>query len=409
MLPTVSSGKNTGDGVSYYKRQEMIKQQKPYDLLLNYSSFTLTRVGPRNAGSNYDSQYSAWWLQAVSGDLYEGFWDGLRVQARNAALKRYNSSKGQAAAMGVALAESRKTLDMVTERVVQLVKAGNALRKGRFLEVAETLGLTRKVKPPKKLRTRKGRLKWTKHPIKGVWYPYPKAKVSSLRRKPHQFADLWLEYSFGWGPTVSDISTSLKVLEAPIHYQSRLSGQGRATGGFKRSSQVRTMMYDAPDPVYGWDYPVRGYTNYDCDQSGEISCVMRGVITVTNPNRDLATRLGLTNLPAIALELVPFSFVLNWFVNLEEYFGQFSEDYGVTVAKLCYSDFAKCNSAYNVTRSDTRETVNGQKGTHEAISTQRTVGSLPGVVFGLRPEYHNGLSRALNQSSLLVKLFTSRK
>jgi hypothetical protein len=397
VLPTTGPFKKTivqpEIGVST-RWTEMIsyRQKKPYDLQLPYSSFTNRTIsGFRDATSNYDSFRNSWWLQAASGDPYESTWSQAVADARNAAVKRFNAKRGEMAQIGVALAEVRQTMDMVTKRVIQLASAANSLRKGRFYDVAKTLGLVRNSKPPTKLRTRKRLLRWTKFPQTGKWYPAPKKITSSSRRGSHSFSNLWLEYSFGWAPTVSDLQTAMKVLSAPLSYQDAFKARG--------TSSVSINRYD--------DHPSHpGYT-VRCISKGKVSCEVGAVLSVQNPNQDLAHRLGLDNPWAVAYELVPFSFVLNWIINLEEFIGQFNTFFGSTLFRAYYTDWCESNSQYELRSTSTGMVTSS--GSHTSSSMIRTVGSLPAVQLGLRPVYHKSWRRAITQSALLVKLFTSAR
>lgn len=55
-------------------------------------------------------------------------------------------------------------------------------------------------------------------------------------------------------------------------------------------------------------------------------------VAVSNPNLWLANQLGLINPGTIALELVPFSFVFGWFVNLEQVISSMTDLYGLTLS-----------------------------------------------------------------------------
>lgn len=48
-------------------------------------------------------------------------------------------------------------------------------------------------------------------------------------------------------------------------------------------------------------------------------------VRVTNPNLLLASRLGLTNPASIAWELVPFSFVVDWFGTVGEFLASWTD------------------------------------------------------------------------------------
>jgi hypothetical protein len=120
--------------------------------------------------------------------------------------------------------------------------------------------------------------------------------------------------------------------------------------------------------------------------------------------------MGLANPFAILWELVPFSFVVDYFYNVGDWLEQFNQDYGVTVYNASYthklSDLTVGNNKYRPNASAPWQDAFVDS---EAVSVERTVGSLPSVILGRKPKYHLGIGRALNNVSLLVKLFTKER
>ena len=136
-----------------------------------------------------------------------------------------------------------------------------------------------------------------------------------------------------------------------------------------------------------------------------------GSLTVTNSNYSLASALGFTNLGLIAYEAVPFSFVANYFFNLENYLQQFSQYDGVTVSQAWYSIVWDDTITYEAKRTykPTGVTTVYQQYVGNATSMKRVVGLLPTVKLGMRHAYSNGIKRALNNVSLLTQLFIKGK
>lgn len=383
-------------------KQKLIgyKQVKPYDLNLQYHGHTKKRTsGTASMALAFASRGATPLvlqdLRDASGDPYAGAWPIWRNLAQNAAVASFNKKRGEKAALAVAMAEAREGLSMITKRVTQLAKAANALRKGRFYDVATTLGLTSPTRPPKARVLKSKRLRWLKNGKTGLWYPRPKETRSSRREVTDYVASHWIEYSFGWSPLVGDIITALKVLDEPLTYSHRTKSTGKYANA--------------------WEYPnvvedsIRK-TTYLGKHTVKFSCRIAAVLTVNNPNRNLAQRLGLTNLLSAGIELIPFSFVANWFVNLDEYVAQFDQFYGVTVNSAYYTNLLESTALYTTTdlvkgTGKTTVVINGQS---VGTSVERTIGSLPSVTFGVRAAYRHSLGRALNQSALLVLLFAPK-
>lgn len=366
----------------YYAVIDGWSQTKPFDLILPYNGFHLRRLsGNYSAQWNYNSYYNAWWLQSLGGDSYESSHQAWMNTARTFAVGRFNSKRGATASLGVALAEANQTVQMVTKRVTQLAKAANALRKFRFYDAAEALGLLRNKRPRRKL-LKGGKLRWTKHPIHGKYYPRP-VKTSNARKGAHAFSNTWLEWAFGWAPAAQDISSCLEVLDAPLAYESPVKVVGAYSSVITREG--------------GSAQPGR------CVTTTQYKCRIQAVLSVSNPNRDLARRLGLVNLGTIVWELVPFSFLLGWVSNVDAWLRQFNEFYGVEVKNPMYTDFVTSVSKYEYDKDKPVPIV----GSHTAHSCRRVVGSLPNIRLGLRPAYQLSVRRAITASSLLVQVFTS--
>ena len=376
-------------GVKYrYAQKTGYKQAQPYDVRTAYTAFDKrTLTGSWDAANNYDSQWNSWWLQAASGDPYESTFQSALTNARNQAVSRFNEKRGEKAAMAVAIAEGKQGAQMIGKRLAQLYRAAKALKNLRFYDVAVELELVRKRKPSRKRSNqwKRRNFKWVRHPRKKMWYPIPQTAAS--RREAHRFSDWWLEYSLGWAPMVSDVFAAATVLSKPWFYREQIKARGK-----QRVEFVRTQ---APP-----GYSLRSTTK------ATVSCQVGAHLTVQNPNQDLANRMGLVNPLTVALELIPFSFIAGWFVNLNEFVSQFTEYYGVKVEGPYFTDFCECNGTHEFVNS---VGVTTYTQTTWAVSVIRTIGSLPFVNLSLRPAFHLSLRRALVSSALLVKLFTSAK
>lgn len=341
-------------GVKYWYRQ-----RKPYNLPLAYEAVRgnntvrwESRGGEFSPASGFDSGFQAWWRPFHSGDFSSGdpmasFMTGLRDDALNRALVRFNAKRGEMASLGVTLAETSKTTQMIERRARQTLSIVNSLRKMRLGEAARQLGIS----------------------------------PGTVRKKARDLSGLQLEISFGWMPFIADMYNAVKVLNAPIPY-----GVTRGAATVKQ------------------DYVVLGDYLSRATHKVVLRAYVAALLEVERPDLELASRLGLTNLPAIAFELIPWSFVGNWVFNFEEYLASFQDYPGIKVT----------NPHYGIKISDDFAMVRHQpvvpsgleiahQGGGYALSFKRSVGSLPDMKFGLRPSVNLGFSRALNAISLLVQ------
>jgi len=159
---------------------------------------------------------------------------------------------------GADLAQARQSVNMISQDSIRVLKALNLLRRGNVLEAARMLGLS-----------------------------WKRGRYGSL-------ADLWLELQYGWKPLLNS-----------IHDNASLLGKGGLLeGSTVKSSAQRSASYESSQKK-GSD-------------TISIKCVggVRTAYTswVRQPGIVWADTLGLINPAEIAWELVPFSFVVDWFI-----------------------------------------------------------------------------------------------
>jgi len=252
---------------STWYRQKPLNRSKP----LPYSLEVQARL-PKDTVNAYKS-----WGYYPLDDAYVNL---ALVKAR----ERFNSAIGSNSSLGVTFAEWKQSLDMITRRGMQLYQFTRALRKGRFGDAADALRDSgHKFQPPPK----------------------------GLRRGK-SLANNFLEWHFGWSPLVKDIGDSIDVLQGPIPL-----GRYRARATMRRGeySQGR------------WDSTV----HWDTRRAFTFRAELGAEISVSNPNLYLANKLGFVNPAVIAWELVPFSFVIDWFVPVGNFLSQWTDFVGLSL------------------------------------------------------------------------------
>jgi hypothetical protein len=359
----------------YYKRT-WYRQKKPYNLPLNFTYIRRSNDLKR-----------AWDL--ISGDYptsggYEstpasvGDWPELYSRVYN----EFKEKLGHSAALGTTLAEGKQAMGMITNRLVTLAKFANSLRKLHFRDAAEILGSQL---PPKGKRRSDG--SWS----------------FGLRDEAKWFSNNFLEFHFGWKPLVQDIYDAAETLSDPIpawkvEVRKSLSAESKAPLHF----------HDGSDE--GWSVKIDTWKQ---------TISMRSEVSVSNPNLALASSLGLTNPAAVAWELVPFSFVLDWFVNVGDFLESFTDFAGLTLINPNKTTFTRY-SLYeeNFTDYNHHATVSGYPGDPNwrfhrypgtsvkkwsAVYLNRVVGSFPGPTLTMRAPWRLSPSRGLAAASLLVQ------
>lgn len=225
-------------------------------------------------------------------NTYDG---ALKAAYDNAYARAYSSVQQQLSSQAAnltAIVEAGSSLDMITKRVTSMTRAYRALKRGKFREFLNLLSVQEPL-------ARHRRTRWT---------------------NPKDASALWLEYWFGWAPALADIYTSLEILYNLTPFAERVVvGKG---SGFYSSGPVESK---APGSSTYYDFTSEVYVRLSC------------AVTVTNPNLFLLARLGLLNPASTALEVVPFSWLLNWFTNVGSYVQSWSDDYGLTYGDVWWT------------------------------------------------------------------------
>lgn len=210
-------------------------------------------------------------------------------------MKLLEKAKGDQWNVPIFLAEGRKTADMVVQRATHLVNLMRYARSGRvdrFLkELRSTTGFN-----PVKVRARYNRL-----------YGRDASKAAS---------NLWLETTYGWTPFMNDVKSAVSTLQDIVSDPGRLGRELRVvvTGQFD-APPVRLRDYATQWFPYGSGLSLNVLINHDAD----IRYSYRSVWKCLPNGADLPGRFGLLNPLEIAWELVPFSFVADWFLPIGGY------------------------------------------------------------------------------------------
>lgn len=321
--------------VMYKRTQTWYCQKKPYKLPLQYTADILQM--------NQDTEFPSNGVSDVPG--YQATDYGMSL-AYNAAYAKFVAKLGEQSTWGVNLLERKQSLDMIVGRAVQLSRFARHLNRFDFSAAAKDLGLT--------------------HRPKG------------LRKEAKAFANNFLEFHFGWEPLVKDIGGAVDLLQKPYP-------QGKVTA--RGQQRVEVISDTTSGGVHYYDR-----VNYDSN------AMISAQVQVTNPNLYLANQLGFVNPLSVAWELVPFSFVVDWFVNVGQVLASFSDFAGVSLTGAFVTRFQK-TSKYRF--------YHGPGYYRQSLATgvyvRRTVGSPPGPTLRLKPFQGFSVTRGVTAVSLLVQ------
>lgn len=289
-------------------------------------------------------------------------------------------SKGE---LLTSVVEWRTSLDMISKRALQLWAAYSAVRKYQFKKAARIL----KTSVPKK--------------ISSIGHIGKKDKTLSP-------TELWLEYWMGWAPLAGDIGLAINKLTGnpteSKHFSVGVSDRnvkskiyGRGSGSLSSNQVV-------------WSYwrehfsVTRRFTAY-------------GDVIVTNHNYQLANQLGFTN-PALTMwQILPFSFMVDWFANVGKVLGTLTDFHGLSFSNTGAGILAEGNGTFEyslVKSSPGRSPTTGQFYPVDSVSgsysgyveeMRRVPGALPGPKLQVVMLDKLSLTRAATSVSLLVEIF----
>jgi hypothetical protein len=203
--------------------------------------------------------------------------------------KAIEKAKGEEWNAPVFVAEAHKTVDMVTRRAVWLVDILRDLRRGRIKRVVDNIIDSH----PKTLD------RIDRH---GVIHRYNKAYGKNA---PKAAGNAWLELTYGWTPALADVRDSATLLAETLETKRAFS-----TIRVRAKAGRQYILVDNLDPT-PWS-PLKKRV-HEVDHSVRYTWRLRlGLL-------DLPAKLGLLNPALIAWELVPFSFVADWFFPVGDY------------------------------------------------------------------------------------------
>lgn len=250
-----------------------------------YYSYVYNPTGVRTWEINGACGTAVSVLNAASPLITEVHANGLSADVSNAAkIKCLNKVSDAKTNLAVALAEASKTSDLILDTARRIDRAYRAFRRGNFGEVAKQLNIT-----------------------------------------PGRVHKNWLEYKYGWMPLLMDVKNSAEFLAQEsigraLRFSCKASEQ--RTGTLVKLST--TGKYGATPTI---PLPVTQSLTWSVKHTAKLWCELQ------NPHLSAAQQLGITNPALVVWELVPFSFVFDWFIQVGNYLQAVTALDGVTVRR----------------------------------------------------------------------------
>lgn len=298
----------------------------PYTRIYMNTSYAMcstkgVKVKPTYSGQPIECPWVTLPPDAACAVQYGGGYSNLTLdpRVRNTTLAKVNGKimdkKAVTVDWATFIGESRDTRRMMASRLQQVASTAAHLSRGHYLKAWKTLFgnrfIERVLTEEQMEAARKSR-----------------KALHSLRREKNAAAKLWLEWSYGWGPllgTVYDAASDLRTAKAkPLRIKVSAGTEHKNAYTVKQSASF-PILYEASRKL-DWDAVRTDYVKHNISLTYEVKDTI-----VSDLNG-----AGVINPAFVAWELTPWSFVVDWFVNIGDYLQ--SQTIGSGLRFICGSE-----------------------------------------------------------------------
>lgn len=258
--------KYVGRGKDRKREAIFVSRLKPYRIYATSSehNYSVSYIVQRNPSAHYIYNPPGFDLGFIS---QFGFASGETVDYSNQRLAALNSVfsqiRGHDFNAAIFAAEGGKALEMIANSALRIRLFLRAIRRGDIKKAAESLGVN-----PKR----------------------------HARNHGHSASNVLLEFQYGWRPLLNDAYNAVAAIETLSTPQ--------FNARFKARKTVRT------------DNP-KDFNGFTADENFNLWRYQ--VIALVRRDMSGASSLGLTNPASVAWELLPFSFLADWFIPIGPY------------------------------------------------------------------------------------------
>jgi len=330
--------------------RQWYRQKRPFDLPLTFSS---SRI---DMGYRYGSSVGSPIARSVNtGLVWISTPNASSSNAYNQAWSKFDEQVRGTIGWATTIVQYRQTYDSLVKNITDLTGVFKDIKKLRFDR------LFRRFKPPK-----------------------------GFKMKGKTFADRVLEWRFGWQPLWDDIHKTAEAL-----------GRDFDDLKIKGTSRASWREYAEYTP------PFSGGEIVEKRSATVVQVYHLGAkVRITNPNALLFESLGFANPALVAYEVVPWSFVVNYFFSLEEYIRGLSPYLGVTLVDPYTSCLVKTDTIIvgeYTKKSYTYPNPGNYSCWGKGMSMTRTPGAIAGPKLRLRDPWILSPARGLTSISLLLQ------
>lgn len=195
------------------------------------------------------------------------------------------------------------------------------------------------------------------------------------------FGDAWLTFRYGVRPLMKSVYDYATLIDNPLILNDRVKARSTGSGSWLASSY----------PLHSEFWMERG--------------VSAGFnLRVTNPNYHLLEQAGVINPALVIWELVPLSFVFDWFLPVGTWLQTLSDYAGITRTNLFTTRF--CRSRTTLTQLDPRNPGYESTKSEVGVWCQRSARGPSWTLKGTRADLAltRNTSRAIDAITLLVNI-----
>lgn len=275
--------------------------------------------------------------------------------------------------LAVVFAERKRTAEMIGNTVIRLFNAVRYVRKGRLRQAAQMLDITVSRRKVRKFN-----------------------KEYRRTDGARAIASGWLELQYGWLPLLSDIVGAAEAIAQ------------------RQSSEVRDRVRAKLSTERKWS-SLTTNSNFDLfvDQSYQFEISTGIWFRSTGAVLQSLSSTGITNPVSVAWEVIPFSFIVDWFLPIGAWIDNFDATLGLSFEKGYRTTFLRSQldrRAYGTENPSSNPRYRGMSmSNRKKVYVSRTVlVSFPTPSF---PEFENPYKwqRGANLVALLTQAFVPRK
>lgn len=314
--------------------------------------------------------------------------DRTQADALNKALSR---AKASSVNIAQAYAERRQTVSLIITSVNRLIHLARALRQGNVA------GARRLINGSESRVVSKRYAVWNSTGTHVIGRRYGNVVRPGKPKNPAEtFANLWLEFQYGWKPMLSDIYGSCEHLANSLNAPKRV-----------RASATSEQRIVSPQTIF--------FAGSEANEVGSLVTYQRShVVLEFQEATNLAQQLsqtGISNPALLAWELLPYSFVVDWFVPIGTYLGNLDAMVGLNFLRGSTTTRQTVTYESKMVNRGTVKTFSCY-GSNLYVSRSKKNRTIYSTVPNPPLPYINpslGVERALSAISLLTQLLTKGK